>query len=49
MNISLTNWKVCVGRAGERGARGGLMTHLWLGVTLGSGPLKDEPATSEHM
>lgn len=29
-----------------------LMTHLWLRVTLGSGPLKQEPvasAASEHM
>lgn len=31
---------------------GDLMTHLWLRVTLGSGPLKEEStslATSEHM
>ncbi len=37
---------------GERAAMGDLMTHLWLGATLGSGPLKDDPAalaTSEHM
>lgn len=33
-------------------AMGDLMTHLWLRVTQGSGPLKEEPATlatSEHM
>lgn len=59
MNISLTNWKVCCRRGSrvgskvsEQAAMGDLMTHLWLRVTLGSGPFKEEPAalaTSEHM
>lgn len=52
MNISLPNWKVCAGGGALCVCVSDLMTHLWLRVTLGSGPLKLEPAAlaaSEHM
>ena len=57
MNVLLPNWKACAGFVRAR-ARvcvcvcvSDPMTHLWLRVTLGSGPLKQEPAAlaaSEH-